>query len=315
MSVEIDEQIPGMAEANAELDRLMAADAPEAGKAESGKLKAETGSADQEQRAAQSEVKNAQDSATKTTDIPSTADPKEEKKDHGPRTTDDGTAKPLSRFEKAKQREQKGWEALNAEKAALKAEQERLQSERTEFETKAKASREQFSPEQYEKAAAAFEAEGKFDLAELAKKKAEEIRKNPPAQVADQAKVKHEAQVKEWTLKAGTDFPELGKQGSPLNKRVQEMFAEEPDLKAHPKGVYLAARLASLEADADGVPAMTAELGKLRARVKELEVLTAPGGGGNTAAQLPGVKTFEQMNDAEQLSELQKMARDQVLLR
>lgn len=322
MSVEIDSNTPGMAEANAELDRLMAADASSK---DQGQGSPDTGSAtDQEQRAAQAaEVKSTQDLATKTNDTPATAAEKSNNQQSTSKedpSAKDQTPSPkeepkLSRYEKARQREQKGWEALNAEKAAIKAEREKFELERKEFEGKAKAAQEQFTPEQYDKAAEQFEASGKFDLAELAKKKAEELRKNPPAKVADEAKAKTEASRKEWTLKAGVDFPELTKEKSPLNGRVREMLEEEPDLKAHPKGIYLAARLASLEAAAAGVPGMETELGKLRAKVKELEILTAPGGGGGSAIQVQGARSFEQMNDTEQLAELEKLAHEQVTLR
>lgn len=319
MSVEIDSNISGVAEANAELDRLIAADAvvgaDTAGTA-TGK------SATEGQRAAQTESnKSARDQVQPSNDTPSDADLKDKStvQSLGPKV-EDPKAKAAeaeagkSRYAKARERQDKSWEAINAEKAAMKAEREKLEGERKEFDGKRKASEEQFSPEQYDKASEQFEADGKFDLAELAKKKAAELRKNPPAKVADEAKARTEAARKEWTLKAGVDFPDLSKDKSALNLRVQEMFREEPDLQAHPKGIYLAARLASLESAAAGVPKLEKELVQLRAKVTEYERLTAPGGE-QTVTALPSAKAFEQKSSDEQFQELVQQATEMGTIR
>jgi hypothetical protein len=52
----------------------------------------------------------------------------------------------------------------------------------------------------------------------------------------------------------------------------------------------------------------------LRAKVKELEQATAPGGPGG-AAQLPSEKNWEQKSDTEQYEELVRMAGDMGTLR
>jgi hypothetical protein len=220
-----------------------------------------------------------------------------------------------SRYAKVQERLRGGWEELNTSKEALKVERdtfgkerEAFEAEKRDFQAKREAAERQYKPEEYEAAARDFEVEGKFDLAELARQQAAQLRKNPP-------KAKDDAAHKEWATKAGMDFPELMQDNSPLQVRVAQLLAEDADLKRHPKGMYVAARLASLELEAQkykraaaGIAEKEQKISDLEKRVKELEGLTAPGGEGG-AQQLPGTKTFEQMSEDEKFAELQREAR------
>jgi len=323
--VETTDNILGIEQGNAELERLMAADAA----AEAEQTTAKPGettedSATAAQRAGQTEkVESTESPESKTTDTPTAASEKtaeqkaaeqkaaEAKAKESPQKNAE-TAKPgESRFAKAQERQKRSWDELNAQKEALKAEKDAFEKERAEHAKAREAAEKEFSPEAYDEAARKFEEQGKFDLAELAKAKAAELRKNPPKSPRENAEIANAEQAKqskEWALKAGIDFPELAKTNSPLQVRVAQLFKEEPDLKAHPKGIYVAARIASLEAAAAGVTEKDKELGTLRARVKELEKLTSPGGGGSAAAIAAGEKPFEQKSEEEQLAELQKEA-------
>jgi hypothetical protein len=312
------ETLPGLNEANAELDRLMAADAAEDQTA----AVAAGESATQGERAAQSkEAENAQGQEQQTTETLATAE-QDKAKAEAERLKAKGGEKPAaeksaadkaapegSKYSKNRERQDRSWTALNAEKDALKKQQESFERERTEFEQQREAAERQFTPEAYDTAAKKFEEDGKFDLAEMAKKKAAELRKNPPkpGERAKAAAARDEATRKEWALKAGVDFPEVAKDNSPLQVRVAQLMQAEPDLKAHPKGIYMAARLASLETAAASVPALKADLAKAEARIKEFEELTAPGG--QSAATKPaGEKTFEQKSDEEQFADLTAQA-------
>jgi len=329
--------------ASAELERMIAADAATASKdAATTQESAITEGA----RAAQPEKENTQDqdlSKKKTDALAATEAATKEAdaakaaaaKSNDPATVEatkkaaEVAAKEAgkSRYQKAQERQQNSWSELNAGKDALKAEQNALRLEREEFQrkqgehqAKVDQAEAEFSPEQYENAAKKFEAEGKFDLAELAKSKADELRKNPPAQRSQKAAALVEGQKREWALKAGVDFPEVARTNSPLQLRVAQLFHDEPDLKSHPKGIYVAARIASLEAAAASVSTLKTqngsqekELGQLRAKVKELEALTAPGGPGS-ATHLPGEKSFEQKSDSEQFQELTEQAQRQGVL-
>lgn len=325
MSVEISENIMGLEEAWKRLDDMEAADAAaevqqsaRPGQSSCAKSTTEDG------RAAQPENKNTRE-----------PNPKSQTQDPKPEATklDDGKGeqqqqqqpgqkpedKNLSRYEKARQRQEKSWQEVNAQKEQLKAERlemdkrtAALEKQQQEFEARRKETEKEFSPEAYDEAAGKFEKAGKFDLAELARAKAAELRKNPPqsAQVRDQAaNQQQETARKEWALKAGQDFPELVKQNSSLQVRVAQLFQEEPDLKQHPKGIYLAARLASLEAASAGAVEKDKELVSLRAKVKEYEGLTAPNGEG-AATQMPAARSFDQLSDTEQFAELEKLAHE-----
>lgn len=343
MSVEIPDDLVGLDAANAELERMIAADAATASK---DAATTQESAITEGERAAQAEKENTQDqvlskektdalaaaeAASKETAAATAAADKSKdpvaleatKKAEAATALEAGK----SRYQKAQERQQNSWAELNAGKDALKAEQNALRLDREEFQrktaehqAKVEKAEQEFSPEQYEAAAKDFEAKGKFDLAELAKSKADELRKNPPAQREQKAAALVEGQKKEWALKAGVDFPEVARTNSPLQLRVAQLFKEEPDLKSHPKGIYVAARIASLEAAAASVSTLKSqngvqekELGQLRAKVKELEALTAPGGPGS-ATVLPGEKSFEQKSDSEQFQELTEQAQRQGVL-
>lgn len=318
--------MPGLEEANAELDRLIAADA----KGTTGAQVAEgnQAGADEAQRAAQQAADEAQSDEAKAEGerLKAEAETKS-KEDAEAKAKADEAAKlkaeteakgktgEKSRYAKAQERLGKTWEEVNAAKAALKAEQdalkterEKIEADRREFDGRREQAEKEFTPDQYDAAARKFENEGKFDLAELAREKASALRKNPPQPRA----AADEAQRKEWAMKAGTDFPELTKDRSPLQVRVAQLFQEEPDLKVHPKGIYVAARIADLEAQSakgkaaeQTVATRDKELADARSKIKELEALTAPGGGNGTT-RLPAAKSFEQMTPDEQYSQLQR---------
>jgi hypothetical protein len=321
MSVEI-EDIPGLDQASAMLDQLIAADAAAATSAATPDAESVQSAdpADDGTHAAQTEeIESTLDPATKPSSDTQAAKPEETEAKPGEKPDD----KPKSRYEKARERQERTWAEVNAEKDAIRKEREAFAAEREKFEREReeiKAQREkaegEFTPDQYESAAKRFEDEGKFDLADLARKKAQDLRSNPPAAQAVAVRQHQEAQKREWALKAGQEFPELAKDRSPLQQRVAQLFQSDPELKAHPKGIYLAARLASLEAEAAQgktqavrVSELEKELGLAKARVQELEGLTAPGGPGS-APSLGGAKSFEQMSDAEQFAELSRHAQE-----
>jgi hypothetical protein len=330
MSVSVPEDLPGIDQANAELDRLMAADAAQeqgAGSKEQGAPGKEESANSEAQRAGQQGQETAQ------SDTPAASEKKDGSGERGagktekaeirnPKSEKDegkeaaaGTKEP-SRFAKAKERQEKSWAQLNSEKETLKREREDFDRLRKEHEERVARTEKQFSPEEYEAAAKKFEDAGKFDLAEAARDKAAALRKNP-----DQGKQQQDAASREWTLKAGIDFPEVAKANSPVQVRVAQLLKEEPELKAHPKGIYMAARLASLEHELTGAKAGAAsvsvkdkEITELKTKIKELEQATAPGHGG--AATVPrGAKSFGELSDEEQYAELERQARETGTLR
>ncbi len=121
--------------------------------------------------------------------------------------------------------------------------------------------------------------------AELAKEQADYIRKNPePTLEALNAKKQQHRQ--HYTLEAAKKWPDLVKENSEFQKQValhlNELQKNEPELAEHPSIIYHAARLTAAESSAARVPGLDKEVGELKAKVKELEALTAPTGGGTS---------------------------------
>ena len=317
------EGIQGLDDANAELDRLIAEDAKAAGTTTTAATTDPSAETTEAQRAATTaEAGDQTDEQAKP--APKAADAAGGKSKEVTEAEKGKEAEAgKSRYAKAQERLGGTWAEVNAAKLALKAEQdatktarETFEREKLEFASKRTEAEAEFTPDQYDAAARKFEHEGKFELAELAKGKADELRKNPDAGRRPDATAIAETQRKEWALKAGTDFPDLAKTNSPVQQRVAQLFQEEPELKTHPKGIYLAARIASLEAQGTQAAALKVtvatrdtELVKANARIKELEALTAPGND-NGVTRLPSGREFSQMNPAEQLADLQRAAEE-----
>lgn len=174
-----------------------------------------------------------------------------------------------------------------------------------------------------------FEDDGKYTEAESAKARARELReqaayqrgvarqlKEHAAQVranpdptAEQIKAKNAAAIRDMTMAAAKEWPDLLKEGSDYQKAVARniQLAREAGLDENefPVVRYQAAKMAALEAAAAGVPALQKDLAQARARVKELEALTAPGGGGSAIQRQPAATP---KTDDEEGAELRTQA-------
>lgn len=331
MSEAFDKELIGLEDANKVLDEMIAAeqsaDESHAAAAAAVKDQQDHGEGDtQNSDEASGDAAKAADAAEGKAGEPAKANDEAQKSDDEKSKAEGQKAeagKQESRYAQARTRLEGGWKELNAGKATLQAERDAwkkqqeaerlaLETERAEFEQQRSQAEQQFTPEAYDKAAAKFEREGNFDLADMAKAKAEELRRNPPQKPADRLA----AQRKEWSMKAGLEFPEIMKDNSPLQVAVAQILKAEPDLERHPKGIYLAARLATLEAKAKGavdlqtrLDAQTKALTEAQAKIKQLEGEMSPGDGTNNN-RLPKAKRFEQMSDAEQFAELERQARE-----
>ena len=255
-----------------------------------------------------------------------------------------------SRYAKAQERLGRTWEDVNKRKGELDSREQTLLAReqqatqrQQELERTAGRSTAQYTPEQFDEAAAArskrgqdmhaiadgldakvnaFQDDGKYPEAAAlqieakAKRKeaygleagaddlkeaARNLRANPAPTVAQrqqQDNARWQAQNKEATLQAATRFPELGVKGSPLQSKVVELFGElkatAPDLLANPRIIFLATRLAAAELGAGRVTGLETELGKAKARVSELEKMSAPGGGGRAVETRETAPTDEQ---------------------
>lgn len=151
------------------------------------------------------------------------------------------------------------------------------------------------------------EVKGLRDKATEAKAHAEHLRKNPPPN-EKQIQEKFKADQSTWVAKANTDFPEFAKKDSPVRNAAVETYKEitaaDPQLGRLPGLIYHCVRYAAAKTAADRVPGMEKELGELRTKVKELELLTNPTPSGGVARQPAALKPFDQMSEDEQIEAL-----------
>ena len=154
-----------------------------------------------------------------------------------------------------------------------------------------------------DKQAEELEAAGEYGKAELAKKQAqdlrdqaagekysakqlkemaENLRKNPEPTL-QQHQVTMEQHKRHYLLEAANVWPDVEKVGSEFQKKMavhlQAAAQQGLDPNENPIVFYHVARLTAAEAAAARVPVLEKDLGAAQARVKELEKLTAPGGG------------------------------------
>lgn len=141
------------------------------------------------------------------------------------------------------------------------------------------------------------------------KEMADNQRRNPDPTL-EQIRQKNDQQMRGYTLKAVEQWPEFGKQGSEFQKQVAQGLQDARKLglevNDNPALLYYAARLVAGETTAARVPAMEKELGVLRARVKELESFTAPGGG--SASVQRQSQANQPLNDDQELEYLRQEA-------
>lgn len=118
------------------------------------------------------------------------------------------------------------------------------------------------------------------------KEYADNLRKNPPADLT-KIEQKQAQALQHYTLEAAKKWPDLAVTGSEFQKIVVQsektLANAGVDVRENPVLRYYIAEFAASQAAAGRVPAMEKELGQLRAKVKELELATAPGGGSPAA--------------------------------
>ncbi len=268
---------------------------------------------------------------------------------------EDAKAK-ASKYAQDRERRDKSWKEINAEKEAhaakVKADQDataaqrrQLEADRAQFQREQSQQQDAEKPEAYEyyagqqdqKVAAlltqAKQAEdaGDFDKAEKLREQANEhkvwaksfreraqkLRENPPAG-PQQRQAATQAKIKEWMLKATTDFPDFAKANSDTQKEyvqfMQLVQQNYPQFAGIPELVYFAVERADLKLQAarhktaaDRVPALEKELGELKTKLTELEALTNPTPGGGST-NLPAAKEFNELSSKEQFDQLKRDA-------
>lgn len=216
---------------------------------------------------------------------------------------------------------------IEAEKAAIMAERQALQSQKppelTPATYKTWAEQTEARSALLEKRATEAEDAGQFDNAEKlreeaaelkldakrAYRKAEELTANPPPTL-QQNQQKIEATKREWYSKAQIDFPNAAKAGTPEAEALKALLAQNPDIAApeNAEQMYWACRLVTGETAAARVPTLTRQVSELTAKVKDLEgKLSIPSD--DIAHRQNGNVPFAQLSQDDQFAQLERDAR------
>lgn len=212
---------------------------------------------------------------------------------------------PVSRYKKAQERLEKTWEATNKRKTELDDRELKIKEREAALEEAKKQSEEpEFTPEQCDAQADEYEKRGKFDLADIARQKAVDLRANPPSIQKQFDKLQQGVETGQRAsyakLSQNPAAVEALKLGTPMNKRMQELVQSEGDVwKWVPNAPELLFRVAQGEISGARVAEVEKELATAKAKIKELETLVTPGGGGGTRPPLKA-KSFNQMSESEQ---------------
>ena len=242
-----------------------------------------------------------------------------------------------SPYEKARARQARAWQTINAKKAEMDLREQALAARETALASRpaappaaAPGAAGQFTPEQLVKAAGRFEhdaqqleAQGRFDeadkkrdVARIAKDTARTAQAGGPGLGAQPAAAGVTLDQSWARLK--TDMPELTQAGTPANQEVLAMLKAEPSLLADELGPYrvmvkvgrkmvgqLEQKAAQAEAQAARVPGLEAQIATLTKDNERLMKATSlpggdvsPGGGG---AAPPAFEKLSTDKMAEQL--------------
>jgi len=155
------------------------------------------------------------------------------------------------------------------------------------------------------------QANGEKYSAKQLKDMAESLRKNPDPTI-QQHKATMEQHKRHYLLEAAKVWPDVAKDGSEFQKvmagSLQALARGGIDPEENPVLFYHVAQAAANQLTAARVPKMEKELGAAQARVKELEGLTAPGGGkGATPPSEAAPVDFAKMSLAQQESHLRAL--------
>lgn len=234
------------------------------------------------------------------------------KKDDSQDTAPKKPEKEQTAYQKAAERQNRSWQKVNEEKAAVAAEKARLAEERRQWEAeRAKTSQQSnaISPEAYERYAQEQEAKGEFALANAARTQAEARRKEMAAEAARSTTKsgytpqEFEAEQVRSYQQTVKEIPEMADPNSSVNQFVQGMIKGEPAIAklidTNPHGLYFAARYAKAQASADRVPGLEKEVASLKSELQTLRSRTSPiGSPMNNSPASP--RTFEDMSMEEQ---------------
>jgi hypothetical protein len=244
----------------------------------------------------------------------------------------DAKAKPESAYNKARkdsERLGKSWKDLEAEKATVRQEAERIKQERATYEqtqrelaelkaryvTPATVKDEHgIEASTYDKLAQGYDEDGDTAKAALARERAAKLRAQAPAapaatapaQSATEAFTTPEFQAKwrEATQALVQAEPDLARADNPVVQTANALLNDKtwaPFFLSRPDGIRAAVEVAKLQQQAAKVATFEKELGSARAEIARLTKLTGLRGS-MPASQIPPDRKAEDLNDAEMMA-------------
>ena len=229
------------------------------------------------------------------------------------KATDKPEAKEQSKWTQNRERKEKTWQEINAEKEATKAEKEALAREKAEIQKSKAATSDVYrdkhgaTKNDYLEVAKMLREKGETANADAAEKLAKEVEAEEQQYRQQKAMETRQAAWKKDYEELTAKKPELKDSNSELHKRTVKVIEQFPLLAQSEGGLKYAVRAAEIELQAEEFDVTKAELTKLKAEYEKLIKKTQIGTGSPTSAPKEA-KTFEQMSLKEQEKHLEQAA-------
>lgn len=239
------------------------------------------------------------------------------------KTGTDDEAKPdeakKSKYQRERERQEQSWKKLEEEKRQVREEKQRLEAEKQRLEQERQNAKprgpKELTADNLEQLAKVYEQEGDLDKAKRAKELAVEKRAEEKRQAEQERQTALETHKAKWVQESeavSKEMPELKNPESPLSKEVLGLL-RNPEyatlLARHPSGFRYAAEIGQLRLAAASVPELQKKVAEQKAEIERLTKLTAVGG--TPLSARGAAKSFDEMSEAEQRTEIERMAMEQ----
>ena len=227
-----------------------------------------------------------------------------------------------AKAQKEAERRDRSWKALEQEKQevrqqkmATEAELQGLRREVAQLRARTNPAKDEHgvSADQYDRLAKDYDEKGDDHMAELARERAEKLRRQAPAAVAvDEAwrTPEFQAEFQKQAQALIAEDASLADSANPIVKAANSLLADAtwaPFFRARPDGIRAAVEVGRLLQRASAAEALKGELTKAQAEVQRLTKLTQPQGS-HPSAPPRGAKRIEDMQDEEARAEIMRVA-------
>jgi len=203
--------------------------------------------------------------ASESEETADTPDPEPEAKAE---VTEETSEEPSNREKKAEKRLNKGWDKLNADKAALKQEVEEFEAQKQQH------TDDQTSPDEYRELANQYTEDGEEELAKLAEEKAQEVEQRRQQKQVNEG---FEGVKDEWNSNLKDlqeQHPDLLEE-SDLTHGVEAVLKQRPFLRGYPEGIQDAVAIAKSNLGDKQSMSLEKTNGDLKAEIEELKQQTS----------------------------------------